>query len=1118
MASKRRSSKSPKATYEDRPHERATVHRRARRQGDAKGNQAALRVEALAHSRPAVLTPAPSPAVPGASNWVPLGPSAIPNGQTYGGVRVLVSGRVTGIALDPLDPSTIYLAAARGGIWKSEDGGITWTPKSDNEVSLAIGALALAPSAPNVLYAGTGEGNIHYFRVENDLTSVNESYEGSGVLKSMDGGDTWSVLGAAEFGGGCFYALAVHPTDPNVVFAATNRGLYRSRDGGAAWAQLTNGLPAISPAVFGAACDVVIDPASPETAYAAFWGKGVYRTTGAGAANPSFSAIGGIPAATTRISLAIAPSSPQTVYAAAASGTDELVHLYRTAGGPVPSFDAISLGGAASQVSGPYTGEIAVDISTPDVVYVSGISLYKAVRDPLTDTWALSDVGGGFHPDNHALAMHPTDHQRLYAGSDGGIYRSDDGGASWHDSINSGLSLTQFEFTDHHPTSDAVVFGGTQDNGTEQFRNSPVFHHAADGDGGAVVVDQSNPNNVVHTYYTYSGYFGLGPVRSVQGGEFGTDTQAAYAGLAGSSLFYPPMVADATDSRNLAFGTDRLCLDSSGGVGGWPVAITLPGIAGRVSAIAYVNSDLIYAGTTSGKVYRAARAGTAWTATQIGASPLPARWIWDLAAPPDDGDTVVVVMSGFGTAHVHRGSVAAGGASATWADISGNAPNRLPDVPVNSLQVDPSAAATMYIGSDVGVFRTVDGGANWTPYNNGLPNTAVYDLRLHAPSRLLRAATHGRGLWERPVDAVSTPNVELFVRNHPMDTARNAPPSDAVAAFADPLQGVQRGDYLAWWMCADAKIDSPEGTPPSYQMPVAAVDYVAFESALAHRSVKRGRVNRVYVQVHNRGIATAEDTVVKALVADAGAGVPDLPADFWARFPADSLDPASKWTAVGPAWTVPRVPATQPAVVEWDWTPPLSAAEHLCMLIVVDSAADPIPTAHKVTSVAQLVTSERRVGQRNLHVVDAPPGPSPVLAEMLLTVFGRLDRFELVMPRAGWSLGLLLPARAAEGLSGDGFAHEDIDAKLRDALERRRKEWEESGRGRKEPVFAEPAFVRFTRSRAVLGRLPISKRGFAAFLVATSRGRGGEAMVTLVQESKKAVVGGNTYVLRPRRR
>src|SRR5262249_46759370 len=202
---------------------------------------------------------------------------------------------------------------------------------------------------------------------------------------------------------------------------------------------------------------------------------------------------------------------------------------------------------------------------------------------------------------------------------------------------------------------------------------------------------------------------------------------------------------------------------------------SLPGITGRVSALSYVNANLIYAATSSGEVYRAMKTDATWTATRISAAPLPARWIWDIAPLPTDANTVVVVMSGFGTPHVWRGAGAGGGGSAPGADTGGPPPNRLPDVPVNSLQINPTAGAAMYVGTDVGVFRTTNSGGSWRLFNDGLPNTAVFDLKLHRTRRLLRAATHGRGIWERDLDTDSARNVSIYARDNGMATCRSAP-------------------------------------------------------------------------------------------------------------------------------------------------------------------------------------------------------------------------------------------------------------------------------------------------------------------------------------------------------
>src|SRR5262249_37638779 len=347
---------------------------------------------------------------------------------------------------------------------------------------------------------------------------------------------------------------------------------------------------------------------------------------------------------------------PGTVYAMAADAGDAFKGLWVSGAGGAGTWTQVPLPSGSVEAYGAYTGHVGVDVATPDVVYLSGVSLYKAVRHAGTAAWTVTDVGGGIPPDNHAWASHPTSHQTIFAGTDGGIYKSTNGGTSWSDAINDDLCLTQFEFIDQHPTSDAVVFGGTQDNGTEQFRNSPVFYHTADGDGGFVIVDYAQPRNVLHTYYSET------PERSTLGGLFGEFTTTTHlnwtdvsAGLAGNGLFYPPMTLDQVNANNIAFGTDRINLDTAQGAGGWPTKVTLPGISGRVSAISYVNANLIYCATSAGRVYKLSKSGATWTATTISANPLPSRWVWDVAPLPGDVNTVIVVMAGFGAPHVWRG-------------------------------------------------------------------------------------------------------------------------------------------------------------------------------------------------------------------------------------------------------------------------------------------------------------------------------------------------------------------------------------------------------------------------------------------------------------------------------
>jgi hypothetical protein len=1033
--------------------------------------------------------------VPGTSNWVQLGPTAIPGGQTYSTARVLVTGRVTAIVVDPINTNIIYIGTAQGGVWKTIDGGLNWSPKTDNEVSLAIGALAIDPTNHLVLYAGTGEGNFS-----------GDSYYGNGVLKTSDGGTTWTTLAQPTFTGTRFSRIAITPAPTSSrLFAATGNGLYRSLNSGVAWTKMTGSpIPGFN------ATDVCIDPTTPTTVYAAFWGGGIYKTTNANTSGqPTWTKLaGGLPASGfTRIALGLSASSPQTIFALMADNS-YTVNSFLISSDGGSTWTAIPLPGGNIGGQGFYNLNVAVDPTTPDIVYLSGISVWKAVRNSATGVWAITEIGATIHPDNHAFAFQPGSHSILYAGSDGGIYKSIDGGATWSDTINEGPCITQFEFIDQHPTSDAVVFGGTQDNGTEQFRNSPVFNHADDGDGGYCAVDRLQPNNVISTYY------GPSPKRSTQAGKFGTWFSVS-AGITGNSLFYPPLALDETNPNNIALGTTLINLDAAQGTGGWPVAskVNLPGVTGNVSAIHYVNSNLIYVGTTTGEVYRLVKSGATWSATAIHAIPLPGQWIWDITARPDNVNRVIVVMSSFGISHVWQGVVAASGTSAAWTNISGTSAGVLPDIPVNALAIDPNAPDTYYIATDVAVYRTINGGTTWTQFSEGLPNCAIFDLRLHNPTRLLRAATHGRGLWERKLDVTSIPDVDLFFRDNVMATGRQTPtPSPIVAAFDDPLQYVSLGDQLWWWQCADIKADALEGTTPSYQMPVAAVDYVAFENKLQHRNAQRGNVNRVYVQIHNRGFASGANVTVKLLFANASAGLPPLPSDFWTAFPNNSSN-TTIWTPIGTAKVVPSLSPVEPTILEWDWTTPTAAADHTCLLAVMDSPSNPIPPANKVFDVGVLVSNEKRVGLKNLHVVNAPPGSAYGTPVNFYSTSGKKSTI-LIQPSNlnKWQVGVIMPkSRAAKSVKW-------TEADWRSSTPTRsvlKKLQERFGSELRKYQTSTIHYLNNPAKGGAISDFPASKSGLATLLILIAPARVQQPVTfNIVQQEAERVVGGNTFVLR----
>jgi hypothetical protein len=436
-------------------------------------------------------------------------------------------------------------------------------------------------------------------------------------------------------------------------------------------------------------------------------------------------------------------------------------------------------------------------------------------------------------------------------------------------------------------------------------------------------------------------------------------------------------------------------LDSKQGLNGWRKApIKIPDLLNdeEISAINYVNSNLIYVGTSKAKVFRLTKVHEQWIVKATHNSPLPIInsqhniRIWDVATHPKDINKVFVVNAGFGSkeeplSHVWAGEVLPDG-TATWKDINPRNDNfELIDIPVNAIAIDEDDPNTMYIGTDIGVFRTINGGQKWTPFSEGLPNTAVYDMRLqNKPAKILRAVTHGRGIWERRLDVQTLPEVDIYVRHHLMDTGRFASSSSSVvnAAFEDEFQNISFGESLSWWMCADIKIDSLKefGNQLQYQIKDPdSVDYVKFERQLHQGNPIRGRVNRVYVQLHNRGIKSAEKGVkVKLLYAYANSstGYPDLPSDFWAAFPHNSKD-TSNWKPIGGVQVLPSGPKTltntEPTILYWEWTTPQDAPDNACILVVIDSIEDAITETNKVFNIERLLSTEKHVGLRDIRVI-----------------------------------------------------------------------------------------------------------------------------------------------------
>jgi len=971
-------------------------------------------------------------AAAGKSNWIQIGPTAIAYGQTAStyyqnfNIPALIAGRLTSIVLHPKDKDIIYVGTASGGIWKTKDGGRNWIATSDYAPSLGIGALAMDPQNHDVLYAGTGEGNVAF-----ETLGAPEDYYGCGILKTNDGGNKWELCTKQDnlFNGASFYRIVINNQEPSRIFAATNYGLFRSFDHGENWKKIDiNNKPVTINNNQVKVTDVIINPKNPNIVYVGVAKEGVYKSYNANDSNPVWKKIDTKDDLNSknisRISLTICNSNPNILYILMASFdgffdpqyeemkprdiVDRFYIVEDNMDNAVTNCERISLPGVGTKTSpwfkdsiggqGDYNLNVAVHPKDPDIVFLSGVSLWKATRNTSTNKWNIRDIGLPIHPDHHAFAFDPIDPSTIYAGSDGGLYKSNNGGEIWSDSINEGFCITQFGFIDQHPTSDVIIFGGTQDNGTLQYRNSPAFYFSASGDGGFVCIDKDSPNNIIHQYIQTSLY------HSKEAGQINSWKFIPVVDNKNKrppSLFYAPFTLDQTNSKNIAFGSDRIFLDKNQGLGRWKTqggeenSIKLPFLDkdnnGKptevVSAINFVNSDLIYAGTSKGKVIRAIKkANDDWEAHLISNTQLPKLYIWDIATMSNNLNEIVIIMAGWGTqeeptSYIWHGISSEGDNKPfIWQPINGNGIGKLPETPINALVIDNKTPGNIiFIGTDIGVFKSTNKGESWVRFSENLPVCAVYDMRLHPQARKLRVATYGRGIWERNLDNLTYNDVNIFIRNHLMDT-ESLNPSDTTieAAFSDPLQdesgGIKLYDELSWDMCPDIKIDSAKGNPSFYQFEnIDDVDYVKFETRLQHRNPNREEICNIFVQIHNKGIAkNVENASIKLFYANMrpDGTYPELPETFWNSYTTYSEE--MEWKSISTARTLPEgrktLTNTEPTVLAWQWLVPNDINHKAGILVIVESTEDPIKPNHKILNVEDLVKIDRHVGLKTITV------------------------------------------------------------------------------------------------------------------------------------------------------
>lgn len=644
------------------------------------------------------------------SSWFSFGPASM-------------AGRMDDLKFHPANALIAYAATASGGIWKTTDGGATWAPMTDSQPTLGGGAVAVYPLDPNIVLWGTGEP---YGPVK-----------GVGVLRSTNGGLTWSTTSMSvpitSYHG--FHAMEANPIS-GVILAAATDGLWRSSDAGATWTRI------IQP---GPIYDVKWKPGSAVRAYfcrgSATQGNGIYVSNNGGVSwGPS--GLGQPPSADFGLSkLAVTPAAPASVYSyvvyscGGSGDCGKLLGLYVSTNDgrnwsrrdTDPSFNTSTI------TYGTYCMTLAVHPTNPNVVWAGSVLLNGSMDGGVN--WPIHLNGTTIHVDHHAIEYEPTG-GTLWVGSDGGFWKTAEG-TTWIPR-NDGLVTYQFYDVCVAQTNPTTDFGGTQDNGTNK-RTGPTWANlGVHGDGGQCAIDPSDENWIYASGNKSD--VGWDISRSTDGGMTWTSARPALMHLNAQ------IALDPTDRNRLFTSTlsPRKIYRSTNAGDTWTTVLDT---ASTDIAVSPVNPSTVWT-VLSQSAWISSNGGTTWTPTSTYGFPI-ATGASAVAADPANANAAVVGFGGYGSnARVARTT----NRGATWTNVTGDL---IPDLPVNAIAIDPMLTTHWYLGTDVGVWRSTNGGVNWVPFGSGLPNVETTSLEIQRSARKLVAGSFGRGAWEIGLPVVS---------------------------------------------------------------------------------------------------------------------------------------------------------------------------------------------------------------------------------------------------------------------------------------------------------------------------------------------------------------------------
>ena len=699
----------------------------------------------------------------------------------------ICSGRCTDVAVPRGTTNVIYVGAATGGVWKTEDGGTTWKPITDELPTPSVGDLAVAGSDPDIVWLGTGEAN--HFRA---------SIAGLGVYKSVDAGRTWAHMGLAATQS--IGRILIHPENPDVVYVAATghewtpnpeRGVYKTADGGKTWEKVLFLKDTVG------AIDLVMDPKNPDVLIASMvnrirrrWSDpvpggedGLFKTVDGGKTWKELTK--GLPdtALTGRIGIDLCASKPDVVYAYVdnhnlgrepESGERDAYGRLKTGrkiiGAEVyrsddqgESWRKVSVSDALMETfGGTYGwvfGQIRVDPVDENTVYLMGLGLFVS-RDG-GKSW--TEIARDVHGDHHGLWINPDDPAFLVNVNDGGVALSRDGGKTWRAFIKE-IPAVQFYNVALDMAEPFSAHGSVQDHGTirgmglapaKNGAADPVrWEYAAGGEGTQIAVDPADPNVV----YSSSFYGRL--MRSVrQDGEWKSKNiypRPAPGEPEHRGQWLAATILSPHDSKTVYHGFQYVYRSRDEGATWERISPDLtafdPDKQGRLPyAIPYASittldesplkAGVLYAGTDDGHLWVTRDGGAEWTKITAG---LPENThVWTIEASRHDPATVYCALVGRHEDDFAPYVFASTDYGNSWTPITAN----MPGGPVNVIREDPKKKGVLYAGTDQGVFVSRDGVSAWQYLGKGLPVCPVWDIRIHPRDNMMVIATNGRGMW-----------------------------------------------------------------------------------------------------------------------------------------------------------------------------------------------------------------------------------------------------------------------------------------------------------------------------------------------------------------------------------